>query len=309
MKICFIGLGSIGTRHLKNIAEILEEKGLDYSIDALRTTYNSVDKEIAKYIHGEFHNIEDLPVDYDVAFITNPTYLHYTTILSMQERAKHLFIEKPVFDKVNYDINQLKRDGAIFYVACPLRYTNVIQYLKKYLVNKNIYSVRVICSSYLPEWRNDVDYRKTYSAQTELGGGVSIDLIHEWDYLVYLFGLPEKVFKMQGKYSNLEINSEDIAIYLAKYKDKLVNVHLDYFGRFPRREIEIYTDKDVIVGDLINNKIKFLKEHREIDLKEERNEYQKRELRNFLSIIDGSVNNINSIDLALDVLKVVKGEL
>ena len=309
MKICFIGLGSIGTRHLKNIAEILEEKGLDYSIDALRTTYNRLDKEVAKYIHGEFHNIEDLPVDYDVAFITNPTCLHYTTILSMQERAKHLFIEKPVFDKISYDINQLKREGRVFYVACPLRYTNVIQYLKKYLVDKNIYSVRVICSSYLPEWRKDVDYRKTYSAQTELGGGVSIDLIHEWDYLVYLFGLPEKVFKIQGKYSNLEIDSEDLAIYLARYKDKLVNVHLDYFGRFHRREIEIYTDKDVIVGDLINNKIKFLKEDKEVDVKEERNEFQKRELKYFLSIIEGSENNINSIGLALDVLKITKGEL
>ena len=69
--------------------------------------------------------------------------------------------------------------GSTYYVACPLRYNAVIQYIKDNIDLQDVISVRSISSSYLPDWRPGVDYRKTYSAKKELGGGVSIDLIHE----------------------------------------------------------------------------------------------------------------------------------
>ena len=309
MKICFIGLGSIGTRHLKNVIDVLNEDQFDFSIDALRSKRASISDEFKEYINHEFLNEDELPSDYDVAFITNPTSLHYSTLLLMQDKAKHLFIEKPVFDSTDYDMTQLNSADRIFYVACPLRYTNVIQYLKELIRNQNVYSARVICSSYLPEWRKDLDYRQTYSASKKLGGGVSIDLIHEWDYLVYLFGCPENVRKMQGKYSNLDLDTEDIAIYIAKYPDKLVSVHLDYFGRFPRRQIELFTEEDVIIGDLVSGEVRWLNSNRLVNLKQERDEYQKKELRHFFSIVEGSSENTNSIELAVNVLRIAKDEL
>ena len=61
-----------------------------------------------------------------------------------------------------------------------------------------VYSARVLCSSYLPGWRPGVDYRTVYSAHKDMGGGVTIDLIHEWDYLVELFGKPEKMYNFKG---------------------------------------------------------------------------------------------------------------
>ena len=73
-------------------------------------------------------------------------------------------------------------------------------------------SARVICSSYLPDWRPGVDYRTVYSAHKALGGGVTIDLIHEWDYLVDLFGVPQKLYNFKGTYSDLEIDSDDLSV-------------------------------------------------------------------------------------------------
>ena len=66
----------------------------------------------------------------------------------------------------------------------------------------------VICSSYLPDWRPGVGYHTVYfSAHRRLGGGVTTStLIHEWDYLVELFGVPEKWPQFQmGPTLDLEI--------------------------------------------------------------------------------------------------------
>lgn len=77
-----------------------------------------------------------------------------------------------------------------------------------------------------------MDYRTVYSAHKDMGGGVTIDLIHEWDYLVELFGKPEKMYNFKGTYSHLEIDSDDLSVYIAQYPTLLCEVHLDYFGRF-----------------------------------------------------------------------------
>ncbi len=122
--------------------------------------------------------------EYDIIFITNPTFLHYETLKRCLTLSNNIFIEKPLFENSNYDLNELTiKDSGIYYIACPLRFNPVIDYLKEHLSKYSVYSVRVICSSYLPEWRNNIDYRNNYSAKKELGGGVSLDLIHEIDIL------------------------------------------------------------------------------------------------------------------------------
>ena len=66
-------------------------------------------------------------------------------------------------------------------MAAPMRWCGTMLALKEELPRLKPYSARVICSSYLPDWRPGVDYRTVYSAHREMGGGVTIDLIHEWD--------------------------------------------------------------------------------------------------------------------------------
>jgi predicted dehydrogenase len=303
MKICMVGLGSIGKRHLKNLYSVLSEKNIQFDIDALRGGPQNSISDVYEFLHKEFFSYNDLPDDYDIAFITNPTNLHYDTIQKMLHKARHLFIEKPVFDRTDYDINQLQlQNDGVYYVACPLRYSSVIKYLKDFISTNNVYSVRCLCSSYLPDWRPRTDYRQSYSAKAETGGGVRVDLIHEWDYLQYLFGMPLEIVEFHGKYSHLEITSDDAAIYVARYKDKLVSVYLDYYGRVSRREIELYFEEDVIIGDLINNEIRFLKSGEMIDLPQNRDDMQKAEIEYFFNIINEQFENTNDIHMAFKTL-------
>ena len=307
IKVCFVGIGSIAKRHIRNIKTFL--KDYDVTIDAYRSSQSNLERDIEEYVDNQYFQYEDVPKDYDAIFITNPTKFHYDTLLQFKDNAENFFIEKPIVDIVDMDkdFNVFKSKNC--YVACPIRHGNVIKYLKEHINLEEINSIRCICSTYLPEWHPDEDYRNSYSAKKELGGGVSIDLIHEWDYLTYLFGKPNEISSILDKVSDLEIDTEDIAIYIAKYEDYLLELHLDYFGRYPMREIMIFKNDETIVADILDNKIIFKNREKAFDFSEERNDFQVEELKYFFKLINDEVENINDIENALEVMKLTQGEL
>ena len=303
--MCFIGIGSIAKRHIHNLREICHDRKVRISIDAYRRKREAIDGVDEVYTDKRM-----VPTDYDIIFITNPTEFHLDALRTFHDCAKHFFIEKPVVTLTQTEEAKqfrLKPD-SVYYVACPLRYNAVIQWVKKNVHLEDVNSIRAISSSYLPEWRPGQDYRKTYSAHKNLGGGVSIDLIHEWDYLVYLFGWPEKIYSMIGKKSDLEIDSDDYAIYIAEYEDMIAELHLDYFGRKTIRQIEILTKEDTIIGDIANNQIILMKADKVIDFNEERNDYQKRELEHFLDMVFGFCQEKEGFHHGIDVLRITQGE-
>ena len=247
MKVCFVGIGSIAKRHISNLREIAANEGFNLKIDAVRRKGSDGSND---GIDSVYYSCGSLPNDYDIIFITNPTEFHIDTLKKVAGKSKNFFIEKPLTSVRTIEaVYEFKPEpDALYYVACPLRYTAVIQYLKKYAGENKIIGARCISSSYLPQWRAGIDYRNTYSAHKELGGGVSVDLIHEWDYLKFLFGDPQKVMYASGKKSSLEIDCEDTALYIAEYEDKFVELHLDYFGRKTVREIMLFTEEETVLG-------------------------------------------------------------
>ncbi len=309
LKICFIGVGSIAKRHINNLRMIADQRKIDLTVEALRRDVNVEEEQKLKIVKS-YKDYKDLSDDYDVIFITNPTEFHMETLQKVLNKSKSFFIEKPLASVKNID--QVKKfifpKERVYYVACPLRYTKVLQYLKKYIETKRVIGARCISSSYLPDWRPGKDYRDTYSAHRELGGGVSIDLIHEWDYIKFLFGMPEKIIYWNGKKSYLDVDCEDVALYVAEYENMFIELHLDYFGRSSIREIMIFTDEDTVIGDLINSKITFLKEKKVVEFREERDSYQIAELEHFLDILDGKGSD-NSIEDAYQTIQLTQGKI
>ncbi len=305
LSVLFIGLGSIAKRHILNLRSLRREK---VYITVVRSGHGgAISDEIICQIDRVCVSYEELETRYDAIFITNPTSLHFDTLKKYIGISEIFFIEKPVFVSGQEYINDFLCLEKKYYVACPLRYSNVIQWLKQNMDFSRVYSIRVISSSYLPDWRPGIDYRDTYSAHKDMGGGVSIDLIHEWDYICYLIGFPKSVQNMIRKKSNLEIDSDDVALYIAEYEDKLVEVHLDYFGRKPIRRIELFSEDDSIMADLIEQKIYWLNSGKEMDLSEDRDSYQKKELQHFLDIVEGKTGSDNGIEEACRVLRIARG--
>ena len=77
-----------------------------------------------------------------------------------------------------------------------------------------VVAARIAVGEYLPGWHPYEDYRTSYAARRDLGGGVILTLIHELDYAYWLFGAPRRLFAVGGHLSDLELDVEDTASIL-----------------------------------------------------------------------------------------------
>lgn len=310
--IAFTGLGSIAKRHLNNVCAYLDKHGVTYTIDLYRSSLERpIPEEMKSCISNVYLFSDELPssTDYDIVFVTNPTSMHYETLRKFKHRTKAFFIEKPIFVDTDIDVAIFEElRGTDCYVACPLRYHPVLQYVRKHIPLQDVHSVRAISSSYLSDWRPGQDYRRCYSAHREMGGGVDIDLIHEWDYLTTFFGMPQECHSLRDKLSGLEIDSDNIAIYIARAGDTTIELHLDYFGRQSIRALELYMLEDTVVCNLLAGTITFLKQKREIRLDVNRDEYQLQEISHFFDIINHESENDNTMEHSFEILKLAKRE-
>lgn len=312
-KIAFCGLGSIGKRHIRNVCEFLSQHGDRYEIDLYRSSLGGVIPEDIQPLVSAVYSYDDIAqsnVTYDVVFVTNPTSVHFDTLQRFKHHTKSFFVEKPIFDSIDVDESLLDSlDNNVTYVACPLRYNPVLQYVRQNVDCSKAIAVRAISSSYLPDWRPGQDYRQCYSAHRDLGGGVGIDLIHEWDYLTWLFGIPMEVFSIQDQISSLEIDSDDIAIYIAKTAATTIELHLDYFGRKTLRSMDIFMPDDTLHCDIAEGRVKYLKTGQVVEFNSERNAFQVAEIAHFFDIVNGRIANDSNARHAYRVLKLTKGNI
>lgn len=247
MNVLFVGLGSIGKRNLDACQRVRP----NYSYAALRHKVNT-ESNIVKNLFT-FEEIKSF--EPSLVWICTPTYLHYESLKKIIEFKPAVFVEKPLAHTLD-DLQQIKKMvnnlGRPFFYGCILRQHPLIQKTKEILPNYGrVISYQITCGSYLPSWRVGQNYKESYSSMTGLGGGVSLDLIHEFDYAEYLFGKIKTLEGFKAKVSHLEIDSDDICLATSVHESGIVGqVHLNYFRQTPRRDFEIVSERGWIQGDL-----------------------------------------------------------
>lgn len=310
MKVLFTATGSIGSRHITNFSEVCKTMGFNLEIDAVRYSDRVLPENIAQKIRHEIRSDADLDDHYDILFVTDETKTHFGNIMKYRDICSSMFIEKPIFDTLDYPIEAVrpKKKEDVYYVACPIRFTKYVQKLKACINSHQVYSARIIFSSYMPSWQPGRDYRKSFRCFNDRGGGVDVDLLHEIDYMIYLFGKPKKVHRVAGKYSHLEMDACDLATYIFEYDDKVVEIHLDYFGRVRNRQTELYTEDDVIVVDF-NKQSCELKAQGVVENYGADDRFYQNEMAYFMDLYlsKGTEENINSPEAAYETLRITKG--
>jgi len=231
-KIVVIGLGSIGTRHFNNL------KTLGFQDIVLVSSKRSKPKEWEG--HEVFSTLEKAlqAHHYTHAFVCSPTASHVAQLKELvQSGVSKIYLEKPISHNLDEleQFNTASTQGVQILVGYDLHFdpglTKVRELLKDNMVGK-IYAANAFVGQYLPDWRPYEDHRKGMSASVEHGGGVMLDLIHEFDYLIWLLGSVQSVSAIYQENPELEIETEDVADVLIKFDSGATGtIHLDYHQR------------------------------------------------------------------------------
>jgi predicted dehydrogenase len=258
-RFLIVSLGSIGRRHLQNLRARYPEA----NIAALRLT-DAPRKDAVDGVDVMLTNLDDaLVFRPDAAIIACPASAHEAIACALAKQGVHLLIEKPLAmtaSSARTIADCCAASGVVCMVGYNLRFKQSFLELRRLLETGAIgkaLSVRAEVGQYLPSWRSGQDYRTGVSARRALGGGALLELSHEIDYLIGLFGMPANVQCMMGLYSDLELDAEDVVELTLGYDDPrmIANVHLDFLQHRPVRLCRIIGSHGTLLWDAIADTI------------------------------------------------------
>lgn len=322
MNVLVIGYGAIGKRHVDNLLKMKEIDKVTICSSHLDSFQNHPEKERLNLLRSldELSPMTSKERQFDFAIIANETYKHIETANTLAAFGINLFIEKPVSDSVTKAISLKKiaeKSDIKIYVGYNFRFLGALQYIKNQIskgVIGSLYFAEIEVGQHLPSWRPLSDYRGSYSARKEQGGGAALDLSHEIDYMRYLFGDPVSWKIMKSKVSDLDINSEDIFKGIYQFSNGfLCSVNTDYLRHHKKRGINIVGSKGILGCDFVKKYIKMQKNSGEISLIEDAHlfdvdESYKSELNNFIECIEKDKTPQITLDDGIEVLKLIEGD-
>lgn len=253
----------------------------------------------------------------DFAIISNETSLHVKTALQLARAGIHFLAEKPLSHNMkgmSTLLDLVTKKKLITLMGCDLRFHPCILKIKE-LVNQKkigrIISVSVENGSYLPEWHPYENYRMSYASRKELGGGVALTCIHELDYLYWIFGKVQELFSITGKFSDLQINTDDLSSILLRFKEGIIaEVHLDYYQRPGFRSCKVIGTKGTIYWNSDTNSVKIYDVNKKqwiekLKLRnyDDNDEYIK-EIQHFIKCVKKKGKSINTVHEGVETLKI-----
>jgi predicted dehydrogenase len=305
--ILIIGAGSIGERHIRNLWSLGYHKLYVY-----------------RQRNNPFRDIQDAEVEVltdweDVtriqpfaAFITSPTSQHLTQATLCAKMGMHILVEKPLSHTLNgidLLINVVKENGIYLQVAYMMRYHPLIVKLKNIIDLKelgNLLSFTSKWGEYLPDWHPWEDYKTSYAANKELGGGAALTLSHDIDLANWLCGSDIAQFHIiKNTRSKLEVDVEAGADIIVKYKNGISgHIHLNYYEKIPERYLKLVFDNGSVHFDYFNSALYIRKK----DIQENivLNEFDRNDM--FLLQTKSFFENINSYSISDSVSQIAESE-
>ena len=313
MKFLVVGCGSIGKRHIENL-QILGISDL-IAVDTQEKRRNEVE---TKFKIKTFPNVDAaFAHGMDVAIICTPNKYHVENAIRAAKSGCHLFIEKPLSDSpANLDtlLDEIEKRHLKTFVGCNFKFDPGMIYTKQ-LIDENsigkVISVRSQFGQYLPNWHPWEDYRNTYSARKDLGGGVLLDRIHEINYLRWLLGEIKEVYALIGHLSQLDIDTEDVSEILARFcSGAFGSIHLDYIRPVYDCSLEVVGDKGIIQWKFQNHQVHWYRADEKMWQSKQWNEYDinqmyRDEMENFLGILQGEKRVENDIHEGIKDLQII----
>jgi predicted dehydrogenase len=321
MRILIAGLGAIGQRHARNLRAL---RGGDLELLAYRrrrlrhVVTESLGRDDTRDVEAELGVTvyDDLDAALmcrpDAAFVCTPSSQHLEIAQRAADAGCHLFVEKPVSHSLAGTDRLLAVIAAKRLVAltgCQWRFHPCVRALKRVLTGGALgapYDTRIDYAEYLPDWHPYEDYRQSYAARSNLGGGVILTQIHDYDLAFWLFGMPRSVQATGGQLGDLEIDVEDTVDATMQVDAGAVRVRQSFCERPSRRGIVVRGVRASAALDLLAARLTFeppvapaisFPAYR-------RNQMFVEEVDHFLNCIDGTAQPLTPLSEGVLVLKI-----
>jgi len=244
LRVLVVGAGSIGLRHARNLAAMPWIRPVICPLRSERLEELRVQGLEAQPLEQAL--LAPVP---DAVVVATDTGRHVADLLPWIEKGCWVLSEKPL--SVDLASTRALGDYPRLRVACCLRANEALRWARKALPSLGtLRYARIVCQSYLPEWRPNREYRESYSADAAQGG-VLRDLVHELDYAQWIFGKPARVDCGFQAGTPLGIASEAGADLLWTYESGFrLSMRLDYLSRIPRRELWVDGDQGLLAVDV-----------------------------------------------------------
>lgn len=247
-----VGLGSIGIRHLRLLREALPQADI-------RVLRHSGCVGDILHADGCFAQLADaLEFAPQIAVLSNPAPFHIETARELANVGSHLLIEKPLAEaaaSVRALLDFCRDRGVRLQVGYNLRFLETLQRFRAELKKGRIGDVSMVrceIGQYLPDWRPNTDYRQSVSSRRSLGGGVLLELSHELDMLLWVFGNVDWVGAWTGQLGKLEVDVEDSANLTLGFASGAVGqLAMDFLRRDTTRQCVAIGDRGSMRWDAV----------------------------------------------------------
>ncbi len=230
MKVLILGCGSIGLRHIGHLRQL----GLS-NLEAADPSPSAQQRVKAQWgIPVDSDPEKALSRRPDLVLVCTPAATHVDLTIKALEAGAHVFVEKPLsvsLEKVRPLIERKNVDGRMVQVGYNLRYHPAMKAAKQVLDSGRM--GRVLAGHaefglYLKKWWPGRDYRDSYMASAEEGGGLLLDVSHEIDLMIWFLGPVREVSAYGDRLSNLEMEGLDVIKVLMKMESgALVSLSMD----------------------------------------------------------------------------------
>ncbi len=311
MKFLIAGFGSIGRRHFYNLKALGQNDVLFYRSSKSQPP----DEELQGYlVESDIQAaLAHLP---DAVIVANPTALHLDVAIPTAESGSHVLLEKPISNSTDH-LDELKqavnKSGCRLLVGFQFRFHPGLRKAREILASGELgkpISAQAHWGEYLPDWHPWEDYRQSYSARRDLGGGVVLTLSHPLDYLRWLLGDVVSVTGKIQRSGKLEIEVEDEAnLDLDFVNGARASVHLDYLQKPAAHWLEIVCAGGKMHWDAATGSLRifFADGHQKefpAPVGFERNDLFLSEMRHFINVVNGEGNPVCTLDDGIKALQI-----
>lgn len=265
IKFLIVGFGKAGKRHFSNIKKLKDVK----EIAILETKRNKWELEKLKNLKIIKNKKEIKNYKPDVVIISSPATYHLKQANFFCDLKSSLIIEKPLSIDY-YGIKKLNRKIIKNSVFCLVGYNLIflpslikfkqLLYSQKYGIP---YKFEIIHETFMPSWRKK-NYKKVVSSQKKLGGGILLELSHEFHYAYWILKNFKFVSGFVDKISNYDTDVEDFCdlnfiVDNKSFTKCILNIKIDFFSKNNQRKIIVYTNKGILSWDYLLKNVIFYK--------------------------------------------------